>query len=87
MKWIDFFEKRPLGWRDDDRAYKLLSAWGVKADPWEVFESLGKLKRSSENDKSLNDRNNSELYITTDSFKNSILFQKLKKAKGGSKIA
>lgn len=38
--WILYLDSRPPGWRDDDRAFKLLQAQGVKAKPWEIFESL-----------------------------------------------
>jgi hypothetical protein len=40
LGWINYFERRPVGWREDDRSAKLLQAWGTKAKPWELFSSL-----------------------------------------------
>jgi hypothetical protein len=40
IKWLAYFEKRPVGWRDDLRAYHLLQAQGVKERPWKIFDSL-----------------------------------------------
>jgi hypothetical protein len=40
QKWIVYFETRPPEWRDDDRAFKLLQAQGVKQKAWDVFPSL-----------------------------------------------
>jgi hypothetical protein len=50
--WRYYFERRPIGWRDDDRTYKLLQAQGVKHKPDAVFSSLIPIYNSiSENDK------------------------------------
>ncbi len=38
--WQYYFSVRPHGWRDDDRAYKMMSADGMKAKPSDVFKSL-----------------------------------------------
>lgn len=53
LKWVDFFtNKRPVGWRDDYRAYLGLKAQGVKASPESIFSSLEILtKRKIENQK------------------------------------
>lgn len=40
LKWHLYLEKRPYGWREDDRAYKLLCAQGAKVKPAEAFPSL-----------------------------------------------
>jgi len=40
LKWGIYFEKRPVGWRDDSRTHTLLQAQGVKAKPYEIFSSL-----------------------------------------------
>ena len=40
LGWMAFFERRPTGWREDDRAFKLIQAQGFKGKPYEVFGSL-----------------------------------------------
>lgn len=42
--WMQFFERRPIGWREDDRTYKLLRAAGVKAEPEKIFGSIAAMK-------------------------------------------
>ena len=39
MGWFTYLSMRPVGWREDDRAYKLLLAQGVKGKPWDFFAS------------------------------------------------
>lgn len=58
LKWINYFSnKRPLGWRDDNRAYMLLRAQGVKESPEKLFTTLRVLKiqeeKSQENDRAV----------------------------------
>ena len=40
LSWISYLNLRPVGWREDDRTFKLLQAQGVKEKPWHVFSSL-----------------------------------------------
>lgn len=40
QQWQEYFERRPVGWRDDDRVSKLLQAQGVKESPLKIFPSL-----------------------------------------------
>jgi len=47
ISWMAYLEKRPIGWRDDDRAFKFLQTQGVKQKPWEVFGSLQPIYRPS----------------------------------------
>jgi len=49
LKWVEFFKVRPMGWRDDQRAYMLLSAQGVKSKPEDIFPSLRMIKETEEN--------------------------------------
>jgi hypothetical protein len=57
LKWIDYFKKRPVGWRDDHRTYMLLRAQGVKEKPENVFASLKQIEKyrqeSQEDDKAM----------------------------------
>lgn len=76
LGWYSYFEKRPPGWQDDDRTFKLLQAQGVKAKPDAIFPSLAKLYSAASEHKGLDS-----------SFKNSYLFHKILGAKGGEKIS
>lgn len=49
LKWINFFNKRPVGWREDRRTSMLMQAQGVKASAEEMFPSLKIMKAAEEN--------------------------------------
>lgn len=51
LKWIDFFSKYPIGWREDQRTYAMLKSWGLKASPENTFPTLKQLKESQMNKK------------------------------------
>jgi len=80
ISWFEYFNMRPVGWRDDERTFKLLQAQGVKARPEEIFSSLATMrageKTSVSDDGTLNHSK----------FQNSGMFSKLVGAKGGDKI-
>jgi len=44
LKWVSFFNRRPVGWREDQRTYMLLSAQGLKEEPETLFPTLKALK-------------------------------------------
>jgi hypothetical protein len=48
MDWVEYFNRRPVGWRDDHRACYGLSAQGVKAKPHELFNSLYIIEKEKE---------------------------------------
>jgi len=48
LDWSEYFQRRPVGWRDDHRACYGLSAQGVKAKPHELFNSLYVMEREKE---------------------------------------
>ena len=48
MGWVEYFQRRPVGWRDDHRASYGLAAQGVKAKPHELFSSLHAIERDKE---------------------------------------
>jgi hypothetical protein len=75
--WLKFFEERPAGWRDDDRAFKQIQAWGTKAKPWEYFPRLYPIYHPSEEE---------EKTTNMKTFKGSFLFSKVLSAKGGEKL-
>jgi hypothetical protein len=45
--WLEFFERRPIGWREDNRTSILLQAWGVKEKPEKIFRSLEVIKQQA----------------------------------------
>lgn len=72
LGWFQYFEKRPVGWRDDLRAAYLLQAQGVKKKPAEVFPSLRQIGSSGNK--------------LADSLKGSAFYQMMMKAKGGEQV-
>ena len=46
--WLEYFEERPVGWREDRRTYMMLRAAGVKAEGHKLFDSLDKIKKHQE---------------------------------------
>ena len=55
LNWIEFFKRRPVGWREDQRTYMLLRSQGVKEKSETLFPTLKML--SEANQKALvNDR-------------------------------
>jgi hypothetical protein len=79
LKWSMYFEKRPIGWREDDRTMKLLQVQGVTAKPEEIFMSMAIMKQS-------NKPNIPVGSVSTESIKNSPLFHAMINAKNGNKL-
>lgn len=75
LGWFNYFERRPVDWRDDDRTAKLLQAQGVKADPKNLFPSLQAVHSKPANDGF--DANN---------FKKSQMFSMLMQSVNGDKL-
>lgn len=48
LKWVDFFNKRPVGWREDQRTYLILRSQGVKESAENLFPTLRKIKQVHE---------------------------------------
>lgn len=44
LKWVEFFSRRPMGWREDQRTFMLLQANGFKGKPEDIFTSLAMIK-------------------------------------------
>ena len=78
LAWTAYFEKRPVGWREDDRAFKILQTQGVKEKPWAVFGSLDPIYNSKKSYDGTLDVNN---------LKKSALFTKMLSATGGDKLS
>lgn len=75
--WIYYFSKRPVDWRADDRAYKVLRTQGVKEKAWDVFGSLRPIYKP---DLPADGR------INLSNLKGSSLFNKMVLAKGGDSL-
>jgi len=77
--WIKFFEMRPMGWREDERTYKLLRAQGVTGSASSLFTSLAVMQKNE-------DERVKDGEVNTTSLKRSTIFSKMTSAKGGKKI-
>jgi hypothetical protein len=55
--WFDYFSRRPLGWREDQRVSLMLMAQGVEKKPHEIFSSLRTLAvaQEEEDNRNVND--------------------------------
>jgi hypothetical protein len=73
-KWMQYLESRPVGWRDDDRTFKLLQAQGFKGKPGSVFISLAKIYNATAKSDPLK------------GLGSSMIFSKMLSAKGGDKL-
>jgi hypothetical protein len=78
LGWYAYFQKRPPGWREDDRAAKMIQAQGAKMKPWEIFPSLKAIYHPAGGD----GRNDNGL----SSLRGSLMFHKMLSAKGGDKL-
>lgn len=47
LGWVDYFERRPVGWREDQRTAMLVNAFGAKTEPEDLFPSLRAVKEGS----------------------------------------
>ena len=79
LGWMNYFERRPVEWRSDDRVYKVLQTQGVEEKPWQLFNSLGPIYQPPQ-------AQVAEEGMTGTNFKKSYLFSKLLSAKGGDTI-
>lgn len=50
LGWMEYFRRRPVGWRDDNRAAVIaMSSFGAgKIKPEDMFESLRVIKRETQ---------------------------------------
>jgi hypothetical protein len=76
LSWFYYFEKRPVGWREDDRTMKFLQTQGVKEKPWAIFPTLNPIYNEGK-EKETN---------PTSSLEGSSLFQKLMLSKNGDDV-
>jgi len=72
---MEYFKRRPIGWREDDRTMKFLQTQGVKAKPWKIFPSLDAIYHPPKKEG-----------FDVHGFAGSAFFQKILSAKGGDKL-
>lgn len=80
LGWYNYLERRPVGWREDDRIYKVLQTQGAKEKPWRYFSSLDAIYNQSSKEET------KENLVSARSLKNSLLFTNMLSAKGGDKL-
>jgi len=78
LGWFEYFDRRPIGWRDDLRAVPMLRTQGVKEAPEKIFSSLAKVFKKEEPKE--------EGRISFDELKNSTFFSKMLGATGGDQL-
>ena len=78
LGWINYLDRRPVGWREDNRTSLLLMSAGAKVKPSDIFPSLKKL---SEGAVEISDQERMSRTL-----KGSALFSKLQTATGGDKL-
>jgi hypothetical protein len=69
--WMEYFDKRPYQWREDQRVMLNLKSKGVKVDMETMFPTLHKINQSNSMGKSI---------------KESSFFKLMQNAKGGDKL-
>jgi hypothetical protein len=78
LDWFEYFDRRPIGWREDDRASKQIQAAGVKAKPEQLFPSLKRIYKP--------DKKYKPEQTLTQSVKGSWMEMMINHATGGDKI-
>lgn len=73
LGWIAYFDRRPIGWREDLRTSYIMGTFGDKRRPTEMFPSLATIYASSNQNAGT-------------SLKGSLLFSRMLSAKGGDKL-
>lgn len=71
LGWQAYFKLQPIGWREDDRTFKLLQIQGFKGNPQEIFNSF-KIMEDTHADRP-----------SSIALKGSKMFQLMQKATGG----
>lgn len=79
LGWFQYFERRPVGWREDNRAVKILQSNGVKAKPSDIFSSLAVIQSSSSPQVV-------DGQISVEDLKKSKVFSFMSSAEGGDKL-
>jgi hypothetical protein len=88
LKWHEYFQLQPYGWRDDNRAVNIMQTFGGKIDGSKVFESLAIMKHSTEERKQREreEAKDGTTVLSTSNLQNSAFFAQMLKATGGDVI-
>jgi hypothetical protein len=78
LGWFNYFERRPVDWRDDDRTSKILKSNGAKIDSLKIFPSLQAVYKQAQTE--------NEEGFNVSSLRSSSMFQRMLRAKNGDKI-
>lgn len=74
MAWISYFDRRPIGWREDLRTAYIMRAFGDKRQPAEIFPSIAAIASQPQK------------IDPVSSLKKSFLFNKMLGARKGEKL-
>ena len=78
LGWFEYFERRPVGWRADDRTAKLMQVQGAKGKPVDFFASLKPIYNPT--------RMGDEKTRAVESLGGSLMLHKMLGAKGGDTL-
>jgi len=73
--WISYFDRKPLGWKEDMRTAYVMNTFGDKRKPSQIFDSLAAIEKF-----------NASRKTSISTLKGSVLYDKLLNAKGGDKL-
>jgi hypothetical protein len=82
LGWIEYFKRRPVGWREDYRTYLLMRVQGAKQKPEQLFASLAAIEKDRIRQREMM----KDGEISFDNLKRSGFFSKLRGATGGKDI-
>jgi hypothetical protein len=72
--WMAYFDRRPLGWKEDLRTFYIMKSFGTNEKPENVFPSLAPVIRENQNKDALA------------TLKGSQMLSRLLRAKGGVQL-
>lgn len=80
LGWQRYFERRPVGWREDDRTVKIMQVMGCSQKPQEIFESLSVVYAEAKKPRVKDGQ------MSVAALQGSWLFGKMMSAKGGDQL-
>lgn len=85
LGWIEYFDQRPIGWREDQRAAYIMMSFGGSDNvkPEKIFPSLARMYQKQQEH---TDALVAKGQVSTQNFMQSSFFAQLLQAKGGDKI-
>jgi len=80
--WMSFFEKNPVGWREDFRAAQMIRGFGTDIKGEQIFSSLAAIKKQVDEQADKKE----EGFVDAQTLKGSSFFNKILSAQGGENI-